>query len=271
MRIPGNLLILALAGALAAGVPAAAQEGSAQRSPAKPVEPCPAGKPLGGVITLDMQWRSDGCQGGTRARLRFPMVTNLGSSSPWQARIWTGFSATDVEYELTSGGCTGTVAGQSCRAPEGKRSGKATLGTNSEAGFERGGVGYLHFEPIAPKLVADLLPDEIRTAFATPIECAGAAQGSWKVGLTGVAILPQGERRCANNSGFVFCVPATECAHPAEGAAQACIVQADRYAVLPFSGDASWKSPKVDDPAYSGLLSNDVHWEVCCGCGAPAP
>ena len=259
--------VLALVGTLAVHAPAAAQEGSVRQPPAKPVEPCPTGKPLGGVITLDMRWNEGGCQGSTRAVLRFPLVTNLGSTSPWPARIWTGFSATDVDYEISSSGCTGTIDGRACRAPEGKKSGRVTLGTDSPSGFERASVGYLHLEPISPKLVADLLPDEIRNAFTTPIDCGGVSRGDWRAGLAAIAILPQGERRCANDSGFVFCVPPTDCAHPAADVAQDCIAQSDRHAVLPFSGAMSWKSSKAADPAYSGLLSNDVHWDVCCGCG----
>src|SRR5689334_17304092 len=119
------------------------------------VKPCSADKPLGGHIEIVSEWsEQNGCRGSFRTVLRFPLVSQYAKTPPWPGQqFWLGrFSAPEVSYEMTTGGCsgTGTVASgeATCNAPSGRKSGKASLDPKSED-------HSLIFTPLGPEINAD--------------------------------------------------------------------------------------------------------------------
>lgn len=193
-----------------------------------------------------------------------------------------GFAATEIRYELSTDGCSGVKGVQTCNAPGGQEAGKFVLGKVGPLGFETirnpkpDETGSIGFNPMKPEL---FLP-RIGTS-STHMECFGSSapgfseggSSPWLYHFVGMYIGPtrtsQSESEIARaldgrNSMSVYNPPG-DCSNPAGEAAQReCAINADRHAVLPFSGDYSWTSP--EPPEHSGLLSYKVHWEICCGC-----
>lgn len=237
------------------------------------VKPCSADKPLGGHIEITLELNQNGCRGSIRTVLRFPLVSQYAKTPPWPGQqFWSGrFSAPEVSYEMSTGGCSGTTVNgeETCNAPGGRKSGKAALDSRS-------GDGYLYFRPMLPEIVAVLLSKAGNEHDAsTPLECIGAHSSGkdiWQFGLNRLFTIRPAGADCsesAKTSTNIFCVQPTVCANPADEATKRdCIVHADRYAVIPFVGEATWTSPKASEPGYSGFLSSKIHWEICCGCGA---
>lgn len=251
----------------------AALSGETRSAGHEEVKPCSADKPLGGhiEITSDAEW--NGCRGSIRTVLRFGLVNQnarYAKTAPLPGQQFQGnFIAPDVSYEMSTGGCSGTTNNgeETCNAPAGRKTGKASLDS-------RDGDGYLHFNPLGPEIDAVLLNKAGNEHDAhTPLECIGAHSGAkdiWQFGGGGLfSILPLvagcSERAKAHRQ--IYCVQPTVCANPPDEATKRdCIVHADRYAVIPFVGEAtnSWRNPET---GYSDMLHSRIHWEICCGCG----
>ena len=241
---------------------------SATRSP-RPVrdavKPCPADKPLGGHI--EVKYVEDelhgSCQGTIRTVLRFPLVDNASSTSPWSSRLWVGFSATELNYDVSSAGCVDVPGDDEiCQAAGGRKTGKVILGTIGKWGFVSAPhVGSLTFNPVKPELYFDALPDEIHEAFTKPLTCVknggGGTQSSWTVGFAGGQIRPR--RPGETEHAFVPLVDWPKCDD------RDCMQHAERYAVIPFTGHSVWTDPRPQ----SDFPRVETTWEVCCGCGAP--
>ena len=247
--------------------PVPSEAPSATRSPRPPndaVKPCPADKPLGGHIEVKYVSNPYGghdCQGTIRTVLRFPLVDNSPSTSPWSSRLWTGFSAPELNYDVSSAGCVDTPGDDlTCQAAGGRRTGKVTLGTIGRLGFSRGNVGYVIFKPVKPEIAFEVLPDEIHTAFTTPLTCEpfnrGGMKASWLVGFAGGTIRPR-YRRGESDQAFVTFVDSTGCND------SNCMQHSELYAVIPFTGHSVWTDPRPN----AGVLRVEMTWEICCGCG----
>ena len=52
-----------------------------------------------------------GCRGSRRAVLRFPLIPLGVNGVPWGMQLWGGFTAPEVHYELSTGGCAGEQRG----------------------------------------------------------------------------------------------------------------------------------------------------------------
>ncbi|HEY7002502.1 MAG TPA: hypothetical protein VH330_12255 [Candidatus Udaeobacter sp.] len=262
------LLALVLLSAGIGLVFTAAQE--APRPEPRPVTPCPADKPLGGRIEVkyvDNPYSGDDCQGTIQTVLRFPLVDSAPSTSLWSGKLWTGFSATELNYDVSSEGCVDTPGNdQTCQAAGGHKTGKVTLGTIGPLGFRSGTVGYVHFYPVKPEIAFDVLPDEIHRAFTTSLTCVGAHGGGmkagWIVGFAGGHIRPR--KQGSSEQAFVAYVDPTAC-QSGSSDYPSCMQHSELYAVIPFSGHSVWTDPRP----RASFLRVETTWNVCCGCGAP--
>jgi hypothetical protein len=238
------------------------------------VKACPLDKPLGGrieIVHVSNPFSGDDCQGTVRTVLRFPLVPTAPAMSPWTSSLWAGFDATELAWEVTTGGCVDTPGNrETCQAPPSHKSGTVTLGTAGPMGFRRDtqARGALHFSPVKPELYFSVLPREIHDAVTAPMTCTDAGgrvkfRATWSGGLSGGDIRPR-DPRCAAPNPFVACVQPTACADA--GNSVACIREADRYAVIPFAGHTVFTDPRrgADVPRV------EMTWKVCCGCGAPS-
>jgi hypothetical protein len=240
------------------------------------VKPCPADKPLGGKVVVTEEINDSGCRGTTRTVLRFPLGPTRFFTvlQPWTSQLWDGFLATEISYEISSGGCTGLNSIEhllQCDAPGGRRVGRVAMGP--------GAPHNIDFSPLKPQLsVSGSLPDEIWRRFTTEGKCVGPTPGHgagpwaqrWSIGLAGFSIYPSTDSACKqgeeNNTGFA-CVEATACSEPDPAMKRACILEGDRYAVIPFVGQSAWTSPRP--PSSTNFrVGNKMQWEVCCGCAA---
>lgn len=227
---------------------------------------------------MESEWNANGCRGSRREVLRFPLVDEGPTADPWWSRLWLGFRASEIDYEISTGGCSGTTSNgeETCKAPSGRKVGRVTMGSAGRRGFTGtpGLLGYLHFHPVTPQISAENLPDEMSAGLATHGECVGphsSGKIQWGFGAKGFAVNPAGPG-CppADMEGFIACTPPTDCAFPADEPARVqCMTHADRHAVLSFSGDVHWQSPRAADRYYQGLTSTHMRWKICCGCGAP--
>lgn len=259
------------------GAPPTPGEPSGPRPPRPPndrVKACPLDKPLGGrieVVHVSNPLSGDDCQGTVRTVLRFPLVATVPAMSPWTSSLWTGFDATELAWEVSTGGCVDTPDNrETCQAPPIHKSGTVTLGTAGPMGFRRDpqARGGLHFSPVKPELYFSVLPREIHDAVTAPLTCTDAGgrvkvRATWSGGLSGGDIRPR-DARCTALHPFVACVQPTACAEA--GSSAACIREADRYAVIPFTGHTVFTDPRrgADIPRV------EMTWKVCCGCGAPS-
>jgi hypothetical protein len=251
-------------------------------SAARPPQPlneaftgCPKDKPLGGRVEENSDWNENGCRGSRHGMIRFPLVLSDAPSTPWPIILHSGFSAPEVTYELSTGGCSGTTVNgeEKCTAPSGRKYGKVTLGSVGPRGFTSDPHvdDYLHFYPEFPQIHAENMLTSINGTASTSLECIGPHSGgstTWNFEFDGFFVGPDGPD-CVQGI-FSACIAATDCAHPATEAAQReCIMHADRHVVIPFSGQSTWTSPSASDPYYSGILKGKLRWEICCGCGTP--
>ena len=227
-----------------------------------PVKPCPGDKPLGGRIEVEYVSNPYGkhdCQGTIRTVLRFPLVDY---SRP--ASLWTGFSAPELNYEVSTEGCIDTPGDDcTCHADGGHKSGKVILGTIGPLGYKGNKEGQLRFYPVKPEMDFTVMPDEIHKALETPLTCIctqrGGMKGTWGVGFAGADIRP---RRPGNSDqAFVTFVDPTGCHDSVD-----CMQHAERYAVIPFSGHSVWIDPRPMSTADFPRV--EMKWEICCGCGA---
>jgi hypothetical protein len=229
-----------------------------------PVKPCPGDNPLGGRIEVEYVSNPYGkhdCQGTIRTVLRFPLVDN---SRP--ASLWTGFSAPELNYDVSTEGCIDTPGDDcTCHADGGHKSGKVILGTIGPLGFRGNKEGQLVFKPVKPEMYFTIMPDEIHEAFKTPLTCvcvrSGGMKASWLVGFAGGDIRPRG--RGNTDQAFVAFVDPTGCNDSVD-----CMQHAERYAVIPFSGHSVWIDPRPMSTADFPRV--EMKWEICCGCGASA-
>ncbi len=205
-------------------------------------------------------------------------------------QLWGGFTAPEVHYELSTGGCSGMSPynRSSCKAPNGRAAASVTLGNGGgPGGFipVPDADGYLKFYPLKPEIDAPtLLYHEIggggRRGTFTPLECVGpreSSKRSWAFDFGGLTIRPTSclsfETDPDWEKHFFVCVQPTECTNPAGAELQRdCMVHAERHAVIPFEGESTWTSPEASDnwgPHYHNLDSAKIRWKICCGCGAP--
>ncbi|PZR72785.1 MAG: hypothetical protein DLM73_12285 [Chthoniobacterales bacterium] len=252
------------------------------------VKPCSADKSLGGKIEITSEWIENGCRGSIRAVLRFPLIPRtpqvIGKTAiPWTAQLASTFTAPEVNYELSTSGCSGMTANneETCHAPGGGKSGKAILGKMGPLGFSTDphGPGSLTFNPLRPEISALLALQANRDA-STPLECvavpghSGSGKSRWQFGFMGLSIGPLGPsctpataEALDYKNPFVICIPPSDCSYPTDETSRLeCIVHSDRHAIIPFSGESSWTSPRASDPYHQGIRSYTVHWEICCGC-----
>lgn len=229
------------------------------------VKPCPGDNALGGRIEVEYVSNPYGkhdCQGTIRTVLRFPLADN---SRP--ASLWTGFSATELNYDVSTEGCIDTPGDDcTCHADGGHKSGKVILGTIGPLGFKGNREGRLEFKPVIPELSFITMPDEIHRAFERPLTCvcvrSGGMKGGWGVGFAGGDIRPRGT--CESRfQDFVAFVDPTGCHGSVD-----CMQHAERYAVIPFSGHSVWIDPRP--LAQATFPRVEMKWDVCCGCGASA-
>lgn len=243
------------------------------RPPGRAVTPCPEGKPLGGWFQLDEDY-GDRCVGTQTKRLRFRLVSSDGTGN-----LYSGFSGREVHWEVSASECSGVDHwGGQCHGPGGSKRGTLDMGRpNERYGFFvlNPHAGYLHFRPVVPELVF-LLSEGSRAdypGFDFPIDCVGPGQDrSHGSRVARIFMHELSPMKPSNNLGKQ--VAGTACANPRDEAQRRdCMLHADRYAVLPFRGEATWERPA----SMRGLdiLRQHVTWDVCCGCGeagrAPPP
>ncbi len=196
--------------------------------------------------------------------------------------------APEMRYEMSTGGCSGMTPNgeESCHAPGGRKSGTLSLGHFSSLGVFEGDAssGSIGYKPVSPEFSASI-PVAKADYVAAPIECVGphggGNAGTWEAGGFNFQIQPDSpESPChpqdqfeSFEQVFVSCSAPTECFRPSSPAShQECIVHGDRHAIIPFSGESSWTSPRASNPYYEGLLGTRTQWKICCGCGeGPAP
>ena len=64
----------------------------------------------GGRIEVESEWNVNGCRGSKREVLRFPLVDHGPTVDPWWSRLWLGFEASEIDYEVSTGGCSYMMA-----------------------------------------------------------------------------------------------------------------------------------------------------------------
>ncbi len=239
---------------------------------------CPADKPLGGRIEIETGVNENGCRGSVRTVLRFPLDGK--TSLPWADQLRAGiFSAPEVSYESSTGGCSGMTSNneETCNAPSARSKGKLVLGKMGPQGLieEPNTLGYVTFYPVKPQISVHLDLDSHYTA-STPLECVGpssSGKGIWQYGFQEPLSIEPKSSSCTpdpEDRGLI-CIEQSRCSDPADESSRLeCITHADRYAVIPFAGESRWTSPKASDPYYSGFVSSTVHWKICCGCAEDA-
>ena len=117
--------------------------------------------------------------GGRALVLRFPLVATVPATSPWTSTLWTGFDATELAWEVSTGGCVDTPGNrETCQAPASHKSGTVTFGEAGPTGFRRDpqARGGLHFYPVKPELYFSVLPREIHDAVTAPLTCTDVAE-----------------------------------------------------------------------------------------------
>lgn len=259
--------------------------GQTRPSGHEPVKACPADKPLGGHIEIDSEWINPvKCRGTRHVVLRFTLVPAIpqvigNNKVPWTSQLVTGFSATEITYELSTPGCSGRRnSDQTCSAPSGRQTGTIKLGSVGTLGFQAfPGASYVRFDPLHPKIEVMLdsrnfAANSLQTTYRCVSPNGGGGSGSWLFSFGGLFITPAGSD-CSSTEGnndeadYRVCAQPTECSYPAnEAIKQDCIIHADRHALLPFTGEASWNSPKASQLNYFGILNYKINWQVGCGC-----
>src|SRR5205085_11446983 len=75
------------------------------------VKPCPADKPLGGKVVVTEVLKDYWCRGTNRTVLRFPLdCGRFCEGSSWNSQLaGHGFDSTEINYEISSDGCTGVT------------------------------------------------------------------------------------------------------------------------------------------------------------------
>ncbi len=243
---------------------------------APPVTPCPADKPLGGwlraeeesVVGGSFNGFDRGCRLTVTAALRFRLVPAAPEIAGWEVILWSGFAAERIDFEVSSAGCIDSPGDDLvCQAPPAHVRDTVVLGRATPAlGFQRDPAadGYFDFNPVKPELET-LFPDAIKDAVSVPLECTGTteggSQGLLRYGVTGPdigpGVVPVGPQ--------TFRIDGTRCAEPlGEALRRECITHPERSAVIPFSGEVTWRSPTE---TFDGPVRTDYRWEICCGCG----
>jgi hypothetical protein len=240
-----------------------------RRSSGVAVEPCPADKPLWGyieVIYVSNPYSGHDCRGTIRTVLRFPLVDNDSSTSPWSRKLAVGFHASEISYDVSTAGCVDTPGDDlTCQATGGRRTGSLLFGKNGWSGLRRNTGSDPEFYPLKPEMYFDALPDEIQEAFSRPLTCIGVHSGgmkaTWKVGFGGGQIRPRGPGE--SDKAFVTFADSTGC----QDRNSDCLQHPERYAVIPFSGHSVWTDPRprADFPKV------EMTWDICCGCNATHP
>jgi hypothetical protein len=232
------------------------------------VKPCPAGKPLGARVELDVQEyteggnRPGGCLYTTRTKLWAELAPSVAPPlSLWPRQLAAVYETTRLFYEVTSEGCTDVPGDdEACSAPGASKSGEVQIGVVSDAMYHyRGVTGYLDFSPNRPAL-SFLPPYEITTG-PQPFVCVGLNGGGGGRGsleYRGVPFEIEPRSDCGQDP-LVFCVTPTGCYGTTDPALRNdCILHADRHAVVPFAGEESGSGQGE---------TTHIQWNVCCGCG----
>jgi hypothetical protein len=135
----------------------------------------------------------------------------------------------------------------------------------------------VRFDPLHPKIEVMLdsrnfAANSLQTTYRCVSPNGGGGSGSWLFSFDGLFITPAGSD-CSSTEGnndeadYRVCAQPTECSYPANGAIkQDCIIHADRHALLPFTGEATWNASKASQLNYFGILSYKINWQVGCGC-----
>ncbi|HUK13661.1 MAG TPA: hypothetical protein VLW17_10220 [Thermoanaerobaculaceae bacterium] len=236
--------------------------------PGEAVQPCPAAKPLGARIQVDVDRdtiggnRPGGCRYRTTTKLWAELVPPAAPPlSLWPHPLAAAWATTRLSYEVSSEGCSDVPGdNEECSAPGASKSGEVRVG-EVVGGMYRGlpAVGYLDFEPTRPDL--RFLPPDALTTAEQPLACVGLRGGGGSRGSLAYRALPFeiAPRANCGRDPLVFCANPTGCYGATDPALRRdCIVHADRHAVVPFSGEAS---------SGSGGTTGHVRWDVCCGCG----
>jgi len=221
------------------------------------VRPCPPGAPLGGHIVQERRERDAARDCGGKAELWFDLVP--ATLTDWPHSLRADHAPSAIVYRLDVDGCRPVAAwGDTCTAPSAQAS-----ATRRRAGA--GDLLGLHFQPTFPELLLSTLPDEIARGLTVPVTCRGPAGtstgGSWTLPVGG-AIFPGALPDVGTHP-----VRPTACHGARDPAIQRdCALRPDRYAVIPFSGAATWHRP---DPGQASFVEGSTRWNVCCGCGRP--
>ena len=220
------------------------------------IRPCPAGAPLGGHLVQEQRHRGSSMDCRGKAELWFDLVSDI--PSEWPHALQLGHTPTAITYRLDIDGCR-PVTGwpEVCTAPAAQASATRRRASPAES------LG-LYFDPRDPALRFSTLPDEISRGLATTVTCrspSGSTTGSWTLPIGG-AIFPGAVPDVGTHP-----VPATRCYRSEDpGLQRDCILRPDRYAVIPFTGVATWHRP---EPASTSFAEGSTRWNVCCGCGRP--
>jgi hypothetical protein len=249
------------------------------RAPHEAVKACPVDKPLGGHIEVDSDWNQIGCRGSRRAIVRFPLTPGA-LDGPWHLQLMGAFMAPEVHYDLITAGCAGESDDHhmTCKAPNGRKTATVILGKRGPLGFipAPDADGFIAFSAMKPEIAASTVLMYEEDTCTTPLECEGrseSAKSAWSYAFEGLAIL-SGPNCPASDihdgKPIVLCVQPADCFNPKGAAAKECYTHPEQHAIIPFSGESTWKSPRSSDPRNQGMLSAKIRWEICCGCGGPS-
>ncbi|HVS30942.1 MAG TPA: hypothetical protein VMS98_05755 [Thermoanaerobaculia bacterium] len=215
------------------------------------VQPCPAGRPLGGNAEMQLETSHDiTVSRSGRARIWFDLAPML--SFAWRVDLAAPWTATEMTWRTEADECVDLPdpEGRNCRCPGARGSGVADLAHG----------GSVTFHPTDPYLYITF-PQELFDSTVVDHHCTHRS-GDSKGGI-GLKFLDPIEIMPRGRSAWAIFVDGTECA--GESPPSDCYQHADRYAVIPFAGSGllTW------DRGHGNESNQRVQWEVCCGCGEP--
>ncbi|MGZ4808171.1 MAG: hypothetical protein ACXV7D_02480 [Thermoanaerobaculia bacterium] len=246
-----------------------------KRPPSQSMKPCPADNPMGGQVIYDASYdrnRGRGCIVNVHAVLRFPLVRGwlTPAETPWPYQVASGFNESEIDYQISSTGCSGTVGNRQCFEPAKQKTGKWVRTPRQTT------APSIKVDVLKPELSVAVLPQDISAAFiGVPFECKGPSGGGTTretIGVRGFDITGQ-SKFCTERSGpnplaetaiFVSCVAPGDCLRNDSLPQEDCVKHADRHAVFPFFGEASLQSNNSNQE----LLSTKIRWDICCGCAS---
>ncbi len=230
------------------------------------VEPCPKDRRLGGWITLEFERFYPGiCKAKVEAVAWFPLVhwNFLDFPRPPWPLILEHMEAPELSFEIRLGECEDLPGdNETCSAPAAERASVSPMGVGTKAAH----TGILDFSPTRPELSISFPRDVGVTSRYQCVRPGGGGTGGVGVRLSRVTIGPRWSdlvKEPFNIELFAHAEPAP-CAIVNSDRPRDCGMRPDRYAVIPFSGEATVKAGPYAAPYVPEV---EMRYAVCCGCG----